>query len=346
MDGRTLAGLLLGESRLMKDLRDSIAKLAPSRLPVLIEGPTGAGKELVAEALHLASGRRGAFVPVNVCAIGEGLFESTLFGHVRGAFTGAAADQRGYLREADGGTIFLDEIAGLALAQQAKLLRAIESRAFRPVGASADTQSDFRVVAASNEPLDRLAAEGRFRADLLYRLRGTRVRVPALLERIEDVDILAQHFARHAAEAGSSAVLAAGAIEPLRRYEWPGNVRELRAVVEHAAVLAGGAAVQRAHVEAAMRAIHSPDASATFQGGTLSLKRPSPIVEREHRGSEEPATEQLVGERQRLAEVLAKFDWRIDRAAAHFGVHRTTLYRHMRRLGLTAKSGWLNVGHL
>src|SRR5258707_5408231 len=145
---------LIGDSAPMHELRRRIARVARTELPVLIEGPTGSGKELVAQALHRMSGRPGDCVAVNVCAVAEGMFEDALFGHVRGAFTGAMADHAGYLTEAHRGSIFLDEIGGLGLTGQAKLLRAIETKQFRPVGARHDQTSDFRVVAASNVPLD------------------------------------------------------------------------------------------------------------------------------------------------------------------------------------------------
>src|SRR5688572_4167741 len=234
-----VGSLLLGDSRAIQRLRSLIARLATSNAPVLIQGPTGSGKELVAEALHLCSGRPGPFVPFNVCAISDGTFESQLFGHVRGAFTGAVQDTRGYLAEADRGTVFFDEICSLTLNAQAKLLRAIETRSFRPVGGRHDRTSDFRLVAGSNEDLAALVGEGRFRLDLYHRLRALLVRVPPLVDHLEDVPLLARHFARCAADGGTTQLTDA-AIACLMEHRWPGNVRELRNVVEFAIALADG----------------------------------------------------------------------------------------------------------
>src|SRR5678816_48003 len=171
---------LIGDSFPMQRLRALIARVAPTNVPVLIEGATGTGKELVAAMLHRLSGRGGAFVPFNVCALPDSMFEDALFGHVKGAYTGAAGDTLGYLREANGGTAFFDEISGLALGLQPKLLRAIETRTIRAVGSSRDVTSDFRVVAATNECLDELVDAGRFRADLNHRLSGLVLTVPTL----------------------------------------------------------------------------------------------------------------------------------------------------------------------
>src|SRR3954470_19051267 len=193
-----IGSAIVGDSSAIQQLRALIATVAPTRLPVLVEGPTGSGKELVAAALHQASGRRGRLVAFNVCAIGDALFEDALFGHVRGAFTGAANDSAGFLREADAGTVFLDEISGLPWALQAKLLRAVETGEFRPVGAARDARSDFRVVAATNEHLDDLVECGRFRADLKHRIGGVVISVPTLAERVDDIPDLTRYFARRA----------------------------------------------------------------------------------------------------------------------------------------------------
>jgi len=157
---------IIGESQLIRELRSRIIRYAATNLPVLIQGPSGTGKELIAESLHTLSGRTGAFVAFNVCAVADTMFEDALFGHARGAFTGADRDRVGYLTEAHRGTVFLDEISGLSLSMQAKLLRAIETRRFRPVGARTDAVSDFRVIAASNEDIGDLVQQRRFRLGL------------------------------------------------------------------------------------------------------------------------------------------------------------------------------------
>jgi len=237
---------IIGESPAIRAVRALVERVAPLRLPVLIQGPTGSGKELVARALHTLSGRRGRFVAVNVCAIADAMFEATLFGHVRGAFTGAVGDAAGYLAEADGGTLFLDEIGGLSPPMQAKLLRALETHEFRPVGGRRDQRSDFRVVAATNEAMHLLVATGRFRADLAHRLDVVSIDVPALTERLEDVTPLARHFAALASAA--AAPLAPDALERLQAHDWPGNVRELKNTLWRAALLADGAEIQPHHL--------------------------------------------------------------------------------------------------
>ncbi len=291
---------LIGDSKPMRGLRARIATLAPLDLPVLIEGETGTGKELVARALHEASGRRGRFVAVNVCAIPETMFEATLFGHVKGAFTGASYPSRGLLAEADGGTLFLDEIALLPLALQPKLLRAIESREFRPVGAGAERSSDFRVVSASNEPLDIAVAAGRFRGDLLYRVKVAALRVPPLRERKQDIPSLAQRFL---AEVNSNgAPFAPCALEALTRHRWPGNVRELRNLVLRLAGEAGGAVITADAVHEALR-------DANRSSG-------------DHPG------------RDRLLRLMTGVGGDVRLAARAEGVHLSTMYRRLARLGI------------
>ncbi|MGH7679624.1 MAG: sigma 54-interacting transcriptional regulator [Gemmatimonadaceae bacterium] len=295
---------MVGESEPMRRLKALIETVAPTRLPVLIYGPTGSGKELVASAIHALSRRRGAFVPFNVCAISETMFEDALFGHVRGAFTGAMNDVPGFLREADGGTVFLDEVSGLPPVLQAKLLRAIETGVFRPVGAKRDVQSDFRVVAATNESLEGLVGQGRFRADFAHRIGAVTVSVPTLAERREDIPLLVRHFL---AGIGSGHVkVADAAIDVLAEHHWPGNVRELKHVVEWSAAFSNG------HLSAdTLRAAVAQRTSVSPYGiGADAL------------------------ERNELRAILERLNWNADLVAEQLGVHRSTLYRRMRRLGL------------
>jgi len=304
-----IARLLLGDSAAIEAVRARVHKVARAPLPVLIQGPTGVGKELVARALHLASGRRGPIVATNVCAIAESMFESTLFGHVRGAFTGALSDHPGHLVEADGGTLFLDEIGGLSLAQQMTLLRAVEIREFRPIGARSDRRSNFRLVCATNESVDDLIETGRFRRDFVRRIRAVTIDVPPLRERRGDVAMLARHFLRGACDDASLGLgLSSEAMDLLLDHDWPDNVRELKQVIECSVLLhEGGAIVGRDTV-----------AQVLLQ----ATRYESSGADGEHR--------------RQLTETLERHAWRIGAVAAELGVHRTTLFRRMRRLRIDA----------
>jgi len=242
---------VIGESRLMRTVLEQVRAVADSDASVLLLGESGTGKELVARALHWSSGRRaGPFVPVNCAAVPEGLLESELFGHEKGAFTGADRKRAGLFAAANGGTLFLDEVGDLALATQVKLLRAIQDKAVRPVGGSEDIQLDLRLVTATNRDLSALVQEGRFREDLYSRLAVIPIRLPALRERPEDIPLLAQHFLREAATRLGKRLtgFAPDAQEWLRGHRWAGNVRELENVIERAAVLAGDNTVTAADV--------------------------------------------------------------------------------------------------
>lgn len=295
--------ILIGASVHMARLRSTIHRVAPTTIPVLIEGETGTGKELVATALHQAGHQPGALVPLNVCALGEALFESALFGHVRGAFTGAIGDAAGYLAEAHRGTLFLDEISGLALSGQVKLLRAVETKHYRPVGARTDRCSDFRVIAASNEDLGRAVAEGRFRLDLLQRLGAVRISVPPLRTRVDDIPLLIEHFSRNGGPAWQRLRFGTSALRTLQDYHWPGNVRELRHFVDTAAVFADEQVLTSSDVD-------------------LLLHREDHVGTPHRRSFEE----------QRLVDTLHQCEWDVERAAERLGVHRATIYRRIKRL--------------
>jgi DNA-binding NtrC family response regulator len=282
----------------MRELRALIARVAPTRLPVLIEGPTGSGKELVAAQLHRVSGRTGSLVAFNVCAIGETMFEDALFGHARGAYTGAIGESLGFLREANGGTAFFDEISGLPLPLQAKLLRAIETGVFRPIGAARDARSDFRPIAATNDDLGELVRDGRFRADLWHRLSGVVLRVPALVDRVDDIPVLARHFL-------GPARMTEEAMAALMSRAWPGNVRELRQVLEAASVFANGA-IDVVAIEAALA----------------------------NRGANASSPARSLTERSELVALLESAAWDTSRAASELGIHRATMYRRMKRHGI------------
>ncbi len=241
--GRALSGGpegIIGASRPMLDLVQLVGRVAEVDTAVLVRGESGTGKELVARALHQRSRRRsGPFVALNCAAIPANMLEAELFGHVKGAFTDARATRPGLFERARGGTLFLDEIAELHIGLQPKLLRALQEKAIRPVGSNSEVEVDVRVVTATNADLARAVEQGRFRADLFYRLDVIQIVVPALRERGRDVLLLAQHFLEHCARAMSREVLGltASCAERLMAYSWPGNVRELANVIERAVAL-------------------------------------------------------------------------------------------------------------
>jgi len=302
-----IANLILGEAASMKRLRSLIAKVAPFDLPVLVEGPTGSGKELVAQALHLASGRTGKLESLNVCAISESLFESELFGYSKGAFTGATSDKPGYLTTANGGTLFLDEISSLALASQAKLLRAIETQVFRPAGATSDRRSNFRVVSATNEPISALVQSGRVRRDFAQRLGGIVLRIPSLSERAQDIPLLAQSFIRTASNRNGPVRLTECALRAIQSYSWPGNVRDLKHVVQRAVLIADGSTIT-AH-----------EILASIAQGVEALHDHVPRN----------------GERRRLLDVLIQHEGNTSTAASELRINRVTVYRRCERLGIS-----------
>jgi DNA-binding NtrC family response regulator len=311
MNQAELERLLIGDSLPMRRLRALIERVATSMVPVLIQGETGSGKELVARALHGWSGRPGPLVALNVCALPDSMFEASMFGHVRGAFTGALRDAVGFMTEAHRGTLFLDEISGLSVASQMKLLRAVETKEFRPVGGRADQRSDFRLVSASNEELSRMVETGRFRRDLAQRMSGLRLLVPPLRERMDDIPALAGHFARATPMRTISEVeLNQGVVRVLQTHCWPGNVRELRHVIEAAVALSGGAPNEDDVVS-----LMCPDVPAGAS-----------VMRQQYESRE-------------LLDMLERFSWNIDEVASMLGVHRATIYRRLRRVGLDAQRG-------
>lgn len=234
---------MIGSSPAMKRVFDIVRRAAPSSATVLLQGPNGSGKDLVAHAIHNLSPRsNGPFVAVNCGAIPEGLIESELFGHEKGAFTGAVGQHAGSFESANHGTLFLDEIGELPLQMQVKLLRALENRSFTRVGGTQTVEVDIRVVAATNRDLKALVAEGRFREDLYFRLNVVEIDMPALKDRAADIPLLASRFIKEISEQNGGGVtgITPAAMKLLERYSWPGNVRELRNVVERMIVLSSG----------------------------------------------------------------------------------------------------------
>jgi two-component system nitrogen regulation response regulator NtrX len=311
---------MVGESLGMARLRDQIAMAAPSNGRVLIFGENGTGKELVARSIHAMSRRRAApFVEVNCAAIPEELIESELFGHVRGAFTGAVADRRGKFETAHGGTIFLDEIADMSLKTQAKVLRVLQEQVMEAVGGSTRIRVDARVLAATNKDLTEEIRAGRFREDLYFRLNVVPIFVPPLRERPEDIQLLADHFmALLAREYGRRPkTFEAEAVAVLRRYAWPGNVRELRNVVERLMIMVPGEVVTAADLP--------------FLGeGSVGVVRPGAPPARI--GPLHLARDEF--EKGYILHALAAQQGNMSRTADILGVERSNLYRKMRRFGI------------
>ena len=309
---------IIGASEPVRRLREHIATTAPTNGRVLIHGENGSGKELVARAIHAQSARRERpFVEVNCAAIPEELIESELFGHEKGAFTGALARRRGKFELANGGTLFLDEIGDMSLKTQAKVLRALEEQAFERVGGKDTIQVDVRVIAASNRDLEALIRAGRFREDLYYRLNVIPIEVPALRTRKDDITKLVDHFvAVFCAENGKRPKTVSGeALGYFLAYDWPGNVRELRNMVERLVIMAPGDVVGADDLPAPLR---PKDAAATPEGHERSLRDARDHFERAFI----------------IAELRAN-DWNMTRTAERLGIERSHLYRKIKAYGIT-----------
>jgi two-component system nitrogen regulation response regulator NtrX len=322
--------VIVGESHLMTRLREQIALAAPSNGRVLVSGENGTGKELVARQVHALSHRRsGPFVEVNCAAIPEELIESELFGHTKGAFTGAVADRRGKFEMATGGTLFLDEVGDMSVKTQAKVLRALQEQIVEPVGGHASVRVDVRVIAATNKTLADEIRGGRFREDLFFRLNVIPIHVPPLRERGDDVIRLADHFvAEFATEYGRRPKrLAPDASVALRTYAWPGNVRELRNVVERLMIMVPGDVVDGADLAflggGAGGSGLSSGTTLGGPGGRVSSGDVRPLYEARD-----------AWERDYILQALAAYDGNISRAAEMLGVERSNLYRKMRGLGI------------
>jgi len=298
----------------LRAVLEMIGRVAPSDSPVLITGESGTGKELVAHMLHRLSGRSGPFVDVGCASLAEGMLESELFGHERGAFPGADERKLGLMELAAGGTLFLDGIAELSPKLQSKLLRALDQLSFYRVGGTQKVEVDVRVLAATNRDLAACVAEGTFRDDLYYRINTIAIELPALRERVADVPLLARQFLKQFGRTNPP-TLAPDAVELLARYPWPGNVRELRNVMERAVLLARGPQ------------IHAVD---------LPLHLPMPgVVER---GSA-PAISLAELERRHIESVLHETSWHQGRAASTLGISSKTLYRKIREYGFRRPGG-------
>jgi DNA-binding NtrC family response regulator len=307
--------VMLGTSPAFLEAVSLAERVATSPLPVLISGETGTGKELMARTVHEHSGRNGPFLAVNCGALPEGLLESTLFGHVKGAFTGADRDRRGLFLEADGGTLFLDEIGDTPSALQVKLLRVIDGGELLPVGSDRPLHTDARVVAATHKDLRSMMEAGAFREDLFWRVRGAEIRMPPLRERGEDMLLLAQHFLNLSAPLcpdGRAKEISEGARYALLRHLWPGNLRELRFEMQRATVFAG----QR-------REILETDLAFVDEGQVPSDNEPKTLQQR---------VEEV--ERQEIRAALVRFDNNRTHAAEALGLSRQGLLKKMARYAL------------
>jgi two-component system, NtrC family, response regulator HydG len=310
-------GRLLGRSPAMVKLREVIADVAKADTTVLVTGETGTGKELVANAIHYASPRAGGpLVKVNCAALSETLLESELFGHEKGAFTGADRSREGRFERADGGTLFLDEISEMGAHVQAKLLRVLQGEAFERVGGDQSLRPDARVISATNRDALKAVESGRLRQDLFYRLNVVHIQVPPLKERREDIPLLAEHFlATYATRTGKNVrAIAPEAQEALYAYNWPGNIRELENCIERAVVLTRCEAIGRKDL-------------------------PPPICGLEAAEEEGPATnlnlEQM--EQRAILRALAETDWNKSQASARLGIFPSSLYKKMKRFGIPLK---------
>jgi DNA-binding NtrC family response regulator len=308
---------LIGESAAMRALRDLIDRVAASDATVLITGESGTGKELVARAIHQGGARaKGPFVALNCAAVPEALMESELFGHVRGAFTDARADKPGLLVQASGGTLLLDEIGDTPMALQVKLLRALQERRVRPVGATRERPFDARVLTSTHQDLDLAVSEGRFREDLFYRLNVIQVEVPPLRARGADVLLLAEAFLARAAARTGRAVrgLDAGSARSLLGHAWPGNVRELENAIERGVALARGEQILPEDLPPRLR--EAPAAPRAHTVEAVSALLPLDEIERQH-----------------VLRVLEAVSGNKREAARILGVDRKTLYRKIERWG-------------
>jgi two-component system nitrogen regulation response regulator NtrX len=315
---------LVGASPAMEELRALIARIAPTDARVLITGESGTGKELVASSIHRQSGRAGRpFVTVNSAAIPRDLVESELFGHEKGAFTGASERRLGRFELADGGTLFLDEVGDLGQEAQAKLLRVLETGVIERVGGEKPITVNVRVLAATNKDLTRATREGKFREDLLFRLNVLPVQIPPLRARAEDVPPLVRHFlARQAGRLGRALTVDTGALQLLTRYRWPGNVRELANLVERLAILAASDTLTADEVIRVLPpdGIAAPVGDGTAGGAAVAVM---------------PLADALDGyERQLIAAALSAAAGNVADAARRLATDRANLYRRMRRLGL------------
>lgn len=313
---------ILGKSEAMQQIFDLIAQVAPSRSTILVQGESGTGKELVAKAIHAASGRADApFVAINCGNIPSELLESEIFGHVKGAYTGATSAKKGLFELAHGGTLFLDEVATIPLEIQAKLLRVIQEREFRRLGGLENIKVDVRIIAATNSDLHTAVEQGTFRDDLYYRLNVIVLKLPPLRERTEDIPLLVEHFSRKFCEDNEKepCTVDPAAMKILMDYDWPGNVRELENAIERAVVLATGNIITAD--------LFPKNVTATLADSTARLPLDGT-----------PLKERVTNfEKALLLTALQKTDWNQKKAAQMLSVNATTLSEKLKRLKIKTR---------
>jgi two-component system nitrogen regulation response regulator NtrX len=314
---RGLGSDIVTRSPALEKILKTLERVAAARTPVLIEGESGVGKELLAQHLHRISPRAGkAFVDLNCAAVPATLLESELFGHERGAFTGAAGEKPGLVEVADGGTLFLDEVGEMAPELQSKFLRVLDTGTFYRVGATRKRRADFRLVAATNRELSQEVAAGRFRKDLFYRVNGVRVVVPPLRERPEDLEPLLEHFVQQFGADNNfrPKSFSAEAVELMRRHAWRGNVRELRNTVERLMIMVSEATIGAEHLREVLR----PSGSPLFPGGAATLKDFKETSERAF-----------------LVQKLRESGWNISATAQAIDTPRSNLYKKLEQYGIS-----------
>lgn len=341
LDSRYGLDNIVGADHRMLKIYDLIEAVAPSRTTVLMTGESGVGKSLIAHAIHHRSPRRDKpYVEISCGSIPETLLESELFGHVKGAFTGAHADKVGRFLAANHGTLFLDEINSASPGMQLKLLRVLQERKFEPVGSTQTLEVDVRVVLASNQPLEQLVAAGQFRQDLYYRINVVKIELPPLRDRVSDIPLLASHFLeKHAKDLGKQIVgFAPEALDLLRRYAYPGNIRELQNIIERAAVLTRNQTIGvddlppnvtgAAPADPLAQRLTGGSASSEAAGADAGPWTPAPLEE----ALKEP-------ERRILLRALEANQWNRQKTADQLQINRTTLYKKMKTHGLDRPEG-------
>lgn len=316
---------VVGQSQALKDVYEIVDRIADTPCTVLVTGESGSGKEVIAGSLHLQSGRTGELIAVNCGAIPETLLESEMFGHTKGAFTGASSAKEGYVALAEGGTLFLDEIGELPAPLQVTLLRLLQQQEYTPIGAGRPRKANVRIVAATNIDLEQAVAERKFREDLFYRLNVIHIRVPSLRERREDIPLLAKHFlTRSRIRSGRNVrSITSSAVEALLEYDWPGNVRELENTLERAVLLARGEEITVDDLSPHVLARSKSQEPRSFDLPQHGLDLREAVARYEDA---------------LIAQALRRTSWNKNKAAQLLGLNRTTLVEMIKRKQLEPKS--------